>query len=138
MTKEPCEYGLHCSVYLKDKDRHICAQCGKEWLPPKEVCGKENHIVSSEPKRKYGTCRPAQFKGDECGIPFNQGEFCKKCWDEGKGCASCEEKDCPSNQDFCECKTKDYYTKAEIDEKLFSKKAILEKTIVSHYNYKTP
>ncbi len=30
-------------------------------------------------------------------------KFCKKCWNEGRGCASCEEKDCPSNQDFCHC-----------------------------------
>jgi len=29
--------------------------------------------------------------------------FCQKCWDNGGGCSSCMEKDCPSNQDFCEC-----------------------------------
>lgn len=42
-------------------------------------------------------------KCDQKFIPKEPDKLCKKCWDKGLGCASCESPDCPSNKNFCKC-----------------------------------
>mgnify|MGYP001591873118 CR=1 FL=1 len=69
--------------------------------------GLYNTNMSCKHYRLYLSCN-GRYACEDCRefVPESkkcEEKFCKKCWDNGKGCASCDEKTCPSNQSFCEC-----------------------------------
>jgi|CXWL01.1.fsa_nt_gi hypothetical protein len=115
--------------YLKDSEssrllkraEFLKAVCEKEnvpWLDSIAWCHCKN-------PRKDGM-HQIQGQCEHEGYVDSKG-FCRKCWDAGKGCASCDNEKCPSNRDFCECpkpgegdfrcythpRMKDVYTKEE-------------------------